>query len=244
MSLEGWKSFFEIGGVVLLLLTFAFGAGALIVNNSLNARQAAQLRQFDKDLTDAKTELGKQQVLASDAAAKVASLEGDVATAKTELAKQQTIAASAEQSLLELQQKLNWRKISAEQRRKFLAASTAKSKGLVKIIALNGDSKAKAFAEQMRALLKEAGWDSQPITTGVFIEATSVGLSLIIVSKEPPTILSKESHQVSIPSNSPVAYGVFLEKALTEAGFVLSEHGIQESPGQENSVTLVVGSQP
>jgi hypothetical protein len=33
MSLEGWKALFEIGGVVLLLLTFAFGAGALFVNN-------------------------------------------------------------------------------------------------------------------------------------------------------------------------------------------------------------------
>ena len=37
MSLEGYKAVFEIGGVVLLLLTFAFGAGALIVNNRLNA---------------------------------------------------------------------------------------------------------------------------------------------------------------------------------------------------------------
>jgi septal ring factor EnvC (AmiA/AmiB activator) len=166
VSLEWWKSFFEIGGVVLLLLTFAFGAGALIVNKRLNAIQDAELRQFDKRLTDAKTELGKQQVLASDATAKVAGLEEDVAAAKTEMAKQQMRAATAEQSLLELQQKLNWRKISAQQRRKFLAASAAEPKGLVEITAVNGDSEAKAFAEQMRTLLKEAGWDSPPVTTG------------------------------------------------------------------------------
>jgi hypothetical protein len=46
MSLEGLKAFFEIGGVVLLLLTFAFGAGALIVNNRLNAIQAKELEDF------------------------------------------------------------------------------------------------------------------------------------------------------------------------------------------------------
>lgn len=46
MSLEGWKAFFEIGSVVLLLLTFAFAAGALIVNNRLNAIQARELADF------------------------------------------------------------------------------------------------------------------------------------------------------------------------------------------------------
>ena len=46
MSLDGWKAFFEIGGVVLLLLTFAFGAGALIVNNRLNKIQAQELGDF------------------------------------------------------------------------------------------------------------------------------------------------------------------------------------------------------
>jgi hypothetical protein len=53
MSLESWKSFFEIGGVVLLLLTFVFGAGALIATRRVNEIQAGQLREFDKELTAA-----------------------------------------------------------------------------------------------------------------------------------------------------------------------------------------------
>src|SRR3977135_3757685 len=60
-SLETWKSFFEIGGVVLLFCTFAFGTGALYTATKLNESQTEQLRQFDSDLTAAKTELGKQQ---------------------------------------------------------------------------------------------------------------------------------------------------------------------------------------
>jgi len=63
MSLEGWKAFLEIGGVVLLALTVVFGASALIVNNRLNAIQAEQLRQFDKALTDAKSENLKLQTI-------------------------------------------------------------------------------------------------------------------------------------------------------------------------------------
>jgi hypothetical protein len=50
MSLEGWKSLFEIGGVILLFLTFIFGAGVVITTNRINERQAERLRQFDKSL--------------------------------------------------------------------------------------------------------------------------------------------------------------------------------------------------
>ncbi len=61
MSLESWKSFFEIGGVVLLFLTFAFGTGALLTGKVVNQRQENQLRRFDSDLTTAKTALSEQQ---------------------------------------------------------------------------------------------------------------------------------------------------------------------------------------
>jgi hypothetical protein len=67
MSLDAWKSFFDIGGVLLLALTFLFGAGALITSRKINDLQSAKLREFDKDLTDAKTELGKQQERAAKA---------------------------------------------------------------------------------------------------------------------------------------------------------------------------------
>jgi hypothetical protein len=46
MSLESWKDLFEIGGVVLVLLTFFCGAGALIANHKVNAKQARELNDF------------------------------------------------------------------------------------------------------------------------------------------------------------------------------------------------------
>jgi hypothetical protein len=61
MSVEALKAFFDVGTVILLFLAFAFGAGVLITGNIINERQAEQIKQFDKGLTDAKTELAKSQ---------------------------------------------------------------------------------------------------------------------------------------------------------------------------------------
>ena len=67
MTSESWKTFFEIGGVILLFLTFLFGAGALFFSTRINAQQTAQLRDFDKQLTEAKTGLLVQQERAAKA---------------------------------------------------------------------------------------------------------------------------------------------------------------------------------
>ena len=111
------KSFFEIGGVILLFLTFAFGAGFMLTGKVVSERQGKQLRQFDKDLTDAKSALAKQQERAADADARVAGLEQDAANAKTEMAKQQARAATAERNLLELQERIKPRHLSEEQKK-------------------------------------------------------------------------------------------------------------------------------
>ena len=61
MTAELLKTIFDWSAVILVFLTFVAGAGALITGNIINERQAEKLRQFDKDLTTAKTDLGKQQ---------------------------------------------------------------------------------------------------------------------------------------------------------------------------------------
>jgi hypothetical protein len=75
MDVEWWKSFFELGGVILLFLTFAFGAGFMFTGKRVNERQAERLQEFDKNLTDAKIELGKQQERAAKAEGSIALAE-------------------------------------------------------------------------------------------------------------------------------------------------------------------------
>ncbi|MGA3076506.1 MAG: hypothetical protein ABSG56_22795 [Bryobacteraceae bacterium] len=63
MSIESLKSLFDWAAVALILLTFVVGAGALITGNVISARQEAKLKQFDKDLTDARAALKTQEGL-------------------------------------------------------------------------------------------------------------------------------------------------------------------------------------
>jgi len=67
MTVEEMKSIFDWSALILGFLTVVAGVGILITGNIINNRQAGQLKQFDKDLTDAKIGLVKQQVRAIDA---------------------------------------------------------------------------------------------------------------------------------------------------------------------------------
>ena len=83
MSAEGLKSLFDIATVVLLGLTFFAGAGVLITGNVINKRQVERLREFDADLTEAKTQLATQQKRAADAEANIKIAEQHAAEANT-----------------------------------------------------------------------------------------------------------------------------------------------------------------
>ncbi|MGB9406871.1 MAG: hypothetical protein WCA89_05000 [Terracidiphilus sp.] len=67
MSLEGYKSLFEIGGVVLLFLTFVFGAGALITSNRINVVQSQELRDFKLRIEDEQQKTALAQKEAAEA---------------------------------------------------------------------------------------------------------------------------------------------------------------------------------
>jgi hypothetical protein len=153
MSVELLKSICDWLTVVLIALTVASGAGALITGDIISKRQEARLRKFDGDLTDAKIELGRQQILASDAAARVAGLEQDAANAKAR-------AATAERSLLELQQRLTHRRISKADQDKMVALLSPFPGSVVRFTKL-GDSEAKQFADDLLAVFQAAKWSVQ-----------------------------------------------------------------------------------
>ena len=166
MPAEGAKAFFDVGAIILLFLTFAFGVGAFITGNVINKRQGEQLRQFDKSLTDAKIELGRQQERTANADARVAGLETDAANAKSEMARQQTRAADAERALLELQQRLAHRRISKADHDR-LVASLIPFRGSVVRLTKLGDAEAAQYADDVLAILRDAGWSVQLSTVGM-----------------------------------------------------------------------------
>lgn len=112
MSLEGLKSFFEIGGVVLLAATFIFGAGALLVNSRISAIKSDELDNFKLRFEGERQKTAHAQQEAAEAKALAGGFERDIATANRGAAeaneratKAQASLASAEQHAAEANQK-------------------------------------------------------------------------------------------------------------------------------------------
>jgi hypothetical protein len=165
MSVELWKTIFDWATVVLIALTVVSGAGALITGDIISKQQAAKLRQFNTDLTDAKTALGKQQERAATADAKVAELEKDAANAKAaqqkveiDLAKQKEKAADAEKALLELKARLADRNLTPQQRIDFTNAMKSWSGSEVDVIIWGDSAEVHIIADQLLDCLVNAGW--------------------------------------------------------------------------------------
>ncbi len=134
--------------------------------------------------TDLNTESGKVAGLQTDAAdAKAAQQRVEI-----ELAKQQERAATAERALLELQERVKPRHLSAEQRKKLIEVLTPAAKGPIKVSHLLLDEEGRSFATQIDEALIAAGWSSDGVGKDmIFGGATPVGVALNFHSaKSPP----------------------------------------------------------
>jgi hypothetical protein len=155
VSVEAWKSMFDVAAVVLLFFTFAAGFGVLITGNIINKRQEKKLRQFDHDIIKAKSDLNAQvgqvatlQKNASDAQAAQQRVELD-------LEKQRERTAKAETSLLEVSKRQTARHI---ENHSVSEALKGKPTGSVIIWYQSNDPEAYWFAFQIMGELNRAGW--------------------------------------------------------------------------------------
>jgi hypothetical protein len=241
MPVELWKSIFDWTAVFLAAGAFVAGAGALITGNILNERQDAQLKQFDKDLTGAKSALAAQQERASIADGKLEGLAHDTATAKTEMAKQQTRAATAEQNLLELKERIKPRRLTDKQSQDFVAILKKLPNAELKAgwTAGGGDEGFK-FLQQLLPLFVQAHWKVPATTTQVshHFDIQITGAALLIPGPE-GTDLTKPGPAVLIRLN-PVQ--TTLQEAFRAVGIDLE---FQRWVHTEDGLTeLVIGSKP
>jgi hypothetical protein len=102
MSVETFKSLFDVLTVVLLGLTFLAGAGVLITGNIINQRQSEHLKVFDSDLTKAKSDLATQQERAAKAEGNIALAEQHAAEATKAAGQANEKAAKAQLELARL----------------------------------------------------------------------------------------------------------------------------------------------
>ena len=106
MPLEFWKSFFEIGGVALLALTFLFGAGALIVNNRLNALQSKELDDFKLRFEAEQQKTAVAQKEAAEAKQLAGAFERDIATANQRAAEASEKAEAERLARVKIEERL------------------------------------------------------------------------------------------------------------------------------------------
>jgi hypothetical protein len=168
MDVEWWKSLFEIGGVVLLFLTFAFGAGFMLTGKVVNERQAEKLRKYDTDNLALRGQVAALEIQAADSSKGVAGLQKEAADAKTaqqhvevDLEKQKQKTADAEKGLLELVKLQRPRFIEGHSLSDSLKGKPA---GTAIIWYQPGDPEAYWFAFQIMGELSSAGWKiSMPV---------------------------------------------------------------------------------
>ena len=157
MSVEGLKAVFDIAAVVLLFFTFAAGAGVLITGNIIDGRQKEKLRQFDNDLTIAKSDLAKQQERAATAEARIASAQAEAATAAQKSAEANAIAEGERLERVRLEGHILPRRLSGTRIQQLSNSLKQKVGGIVIVSALV-DSESSDFADDFDTAFKNAGW--------------------------------------------------------------------------------------
>jgi hypothetical protein len=133
MSLEQLKAIFEVGGVILLFLTFVFGAGLVITANRINAVQSRELHEFQLKIE------AEQQ--------KTAQAQKDAA--KAQLALNQSLVAFAKRSGDRV---LNFST--------FVGSLKGQPAKTVEIVYVPNDQEAERFANDLLRALQEVGWSA------------------------------------------------------------------------------------
>lgn len=181
MSVELWKSIFDWSTVILIALTVVSGAGALITGDIINKRQDNRLHQFDRGLTDAKLELGKQQERAASAERMAEDARGKAGEAEERAGKANERAAALEVEALKLRRQLlsqgpRGNLLAGENRHRLVdalkpfsgqkidirhSASTIMVNGEVVMSTPIGDDVV-GLANALVGVFKDAGWDLPP----------------------------------------------------------------------------------
>lgn len=224
MSLELWKSIFDWATIVFIALTVFTGAGAIIIGDRLGKRQFEQSRQFDKDLTAAKSTQQRVEI---------------------ELTKQKERTASAEKAAsdaaLALAKFKEPRTLTLEQQGK-ITAKVKPFAGMTFDVAASNKTESFLLLDKIEDALAAAGWEELNWASG----STS---TISRPSGKPSVGFAIEtgvSVQVEIEKRSellPIAK--VLAAALTEEGIAArAELMPTAQTNSHDSIHIVVGDKP
>jgi hypothetical protein len=212
MSIEELKNVFDVGAVILLFLTFAFGAGAYYTGSIINGRQASQIRKFDSDLVAAKTDLEKQQQSTAEAQKEAAEAQLALKKYIDEVANKQRPRAMPDEPTL-----------------KILKAAPPK-KAIIEY--LDGASDTYLFATGLSIVLARAGWHVmlplRPLSTLVGAAGGGTAQGEVIVTM-------RRVQDLQLPSTAEGALWNALLAAQVPVG------GAQDETLADDTIKITVG---
>jgi hypothetical protein len=183
-----------------------------------NLTLRGQVANLEANAANANKDLAGLQKAAADAEAAQQRVEID-------LAKQQEKAAIAEKALADLQETIKPRGLSHEQEAALTVALSGEPKGTVSIMCVIGDGEGKAFASQVDAVLKSAGWTTSGVSQGAFSPNDPIGLGITVHSA------------ISAPP-----WAVRLQQAFFSIGVPMT--GAEKPDQAEGTVEILVGHKP
>jgi hypothetical protein len=140
-----------------------------------------------------------------------------------ELAKQREQTAIAQRALLELQEKLKPRVLSAAQRDQLIRLLAQSPRGPVEVFQVEGDREAFEYAEQIANTLHSAGWDTVSRSTLLGTSLRGICIAVHDAKSAPP-------------------YAATLQHSFAAVGLELP--GIEQEVLSEAAVRIIVGTKP
>jgi hypothetical protein len=169
-STETWKLGFEILGICAVAVSVICGAIALFLGNKINHAQAIELRQLNRGVADAQTELAKQQMraaraeqdtadakkAASDADAKAEGFRLDIAKANERAALANQKAEEERLARVRIEERMKPRSFKPSP--EAISALKAYKGTEYTFLSVFGDEESIVLLRQLDGILLSAGW--------------------------------------------------------------------------------------
>jgi hypothetical protein len=168
MTLDSWNSLFQTLSVVLLALTLAVGAGAVITSQKMARRERTRVAEAERATAEANKQAAEAAQETARALADAAAARERAAALERDAAEQRARAAAAERALLQFQGRLAWRRLTPEQTSRLVAGLRDFAGSSIVITALS-DPEAGPLAEQIVNVLNMAGWRTTLNRTGLMM---------------------------------------------------------------------------
>lgn len=191
-SLETASSWFNISVVVLTLLLAIAGFFAWYFSTKLGTMKDEALTRFKteagREIASAGARAAEANKTAAEAGAQVAAANERTKILELEVPKQRERAAKAEKALLELQEKLKDRHLTAPQRVDLIKFLNRSSDGAIEVICAGGQNPEPClFASEIVEILKSTGWTVSFSNGNLFLGGVPpVGLTIQIDGQAPP----------------------------------------------------------